>query len=233
MWLTGVFLQEWSSTAWRDCITELVELNNLVFSLELLTENNKRSKAHIPICVRTDLCWRLVLFSPVLLSVFWQDLPKETNEQTKKSQHRSSMTLIMMNIMIRHLFKLFLDVCICLQFELSASVRPIHEEEPLLGVHLLDQYGCFLVVPHLKMKWIQVVIKGPSTGFISTSSSNSHLWFWKSFARSRSLQDIKYDLLWFVEVEKQKITSFHLLYFYKGSFVSGGGVFVSLNDNKH
>lgn len=49
-----------------------------------------------------------------------------------------------------HLFKPLFDVRVCLQLELSARVGPVHEEEPLLGVHLFDQYGCFLVVPHLK-----------------------------------------------------------------------------------
>lgn len=29
---------------------------------------------HIPICMRTDLCWWLVLVCPVLLGIFWQDL---------------------------------------------------------------------------------------------------------------------------------------------------------------
>lgn len=51
--------------------------------------------------------------------------------------------------MFCHLFKLLFEVCVCLQFELSASVGPVNQEESLLCVHLLDQYGSFLVVPHL------------------------------------------------------------------------------------
>lgn len=56
----------------------------------------------------------------------------------------------------RNLFKLLLDVCVRLEFELSAGVRPVHQEEPLLGVHLFDQYGCFLIVPRLQMKYTLV-----------------------------------------------------------------------------
>lgn len=67
-----------------------------------------------------------------------------------------------------NLFKLLLDVCVCLQLELSAGVRPVHQEEPLLGVHLLDQNGCFLVVPHLKMKCV-FYFNGPFADFISIS----------------------------------------------------------------
>lgn len=48
-----------------------------------------------------------------------------------------------------NLFKLLLDVCISLQLELPARVGPVHQKEPLLGVHLLDQYGRFFVVPRL------------------------------------------------------------------------------------
>lgn len=48
-----------------------------------------------------------------------------------------------------NLFKLLLDVSVRLQFELSARVRPVNQEQPLLGVHLFDEDRCFLVVPHL------------------------------------------------------------------------------------
>lgn len=48
-----------------------------------------------------------------------------------------------------YLFELLLDVRICLQLELSACVWSVHQKEPLLGVHLLDQYGSFFVVPRL------------------------------------------------------------------------------------
>ena len=48
------------------------------------------------------------------------------------------------------LFKLLLDVGVRLQFDLSAGVRPVHQEQPLLSVHLFDKYGRFLVVSHLK-----------------------------------------------------------------------------------
>lgn len=51
-----------------------------------------------------------------------------------------------------HLFKPLLDVCVCLQFELSACVGPVHEEKPLLGVHLFHQDGRFLIVPHLRKR---------------------------------------------------------------------------------
>lgn len=68
--------------------------------------------------------------------------------------------------MLCDLFKLLLDVCVGLQFELSAGVRPVHQEEPLLGVHLLDQNGCFLVVPHLEMKCV-FYFNGPIADFIS------------------------------------------------------------------
>lgn len=53
-----------------------------------------------------------------------------------------------------NLFKLLLDVGVRLQFELPARVRPVHQEQPLLGVHLFDQDGRFLVVSHLKMKYM-------------------------------------------------------------------------------
>ena len=51
-----------------------------------------------------------------------------------------------------YLLKLLLDVSVCLQFELPARVGPVDEEQPLLGVHLFDQNGRFLVVPHLEKK---------------------------------------------------------------------------------
>lgn len=70
--------------------------------------------------------------------------------------------------MLCDLFELLLDVCVCLQFELSAGVRPVHQEEPLLCVHLLDQNGCFLVVPHLKMKCV-FYFHGPFADFIAIS----------------------------------------------------------------
>lgn len=54
--------------------------------------------------------------------------------------------------MFSHLFKPLLDVCVCLQFELSACVGPVHEEKPLLGVHLFHQDGRFLIVPHLRKR---------------------------------------------------------------------------------
>lgn len=54
--------------------------------------------------------------------------------------------------LFHHLFKPLFNVRVRLQLELSARVGPVHEEEPLLGVHLFDQYGCFLVVPHLEKK---------------------------------------------------------------------------------
>lgn len=63
--------------------------------------------------------------------------------------------------MFCHLFKLLFDVCVCLQFELSASVGPVNQEESLLRVHLLDQYGSFLVVPHL-LHIIEVAAAIPS-----------------------------------------------------------------------
>lgn len=54
--------------------------------------------------------------------------------------------------MFSNLFELLFYVCIRLQFELPASVRSVHQEQPLLTVHFFNQYGCFLVVPGLKWK---------------------------------------------------------------------------------
>lgn len=65
---------------------------------------------------------------------------------------KCSFIIFLLKRMLRNLFKLLLDVCVRLQFELSACIWPVHQEESLLGVHLLYQYGCFLVVPHLQMK---------------------------------------------------------------------------------
>lgn len=51
-----------------------------------------------------------------------------------------------------HLLKLLLDVAVRLQFDLPPRVGPVHQEQPLLGVHLFNKDGCFFVVPHLEMK---------------------------------------------------------------------------------
>lgn len=58
-----------------------------------------------------------------------------------------------------NLFKLLLDVSVGLQFELPASVGPVHQEQPLLGVHLFDQNGRFLVVPQLKRKYMSFQLR--------------------------------------------------------------------------
>jgi len=50
------------------------------------------------------------------------------------------------------LLELLLDVRVHLQLDLFASVWPVNQEEPLLRVHLFNQDGGFLVVPHLKTK---------------------------------------------------------------------------------
>lgn len=50
-----------------------------------------------------------------------------------------------------NLFKFLLEVCVRLQFDLPAGVGPVHQEQPLLSVHLFDKDGRFFVVPHLKI----------------------------------------------------------------------------------
>ena len=49
-----------------------------------------------------------------------------------------------------YLFKPLLVVHVGLQFELLAGVGPIHQEQPLLWVQLLHQYGRLPVVAHLQ-----------------------------------------------------------------------------------
>lgn len=85
-----------------------------------------------------------------LSSVAWHLLTGPNSIKSKKYRSGSTVHSIFYRCLFYHLFKPLFDVCVCLQFELSASVGPVHEEKPLLGVHLFHQDGCFLIVPHLK-----------------------------------------------------------------------------------
>lgn len=96
----------------------------------------------------------------------WHLLIRPT--KVKKKYHdcsRKCLTAILIKPAICYLFKLLLDVCVCLQLELSARVWSVYQKEPLLGVHLLDQYGSFFVVPCLKNKTKQKY-NVPFTDFI-------------------------------------------------------------------
>lgn len=64
-----------------------------------------------------------------------------------------------------NLFKLLFDVCIRLQLELPARVGPVHQKEPLLGVHLLHQDGRFFVVSCLFTKTNKNSMYNPLTIF--------------------------------------------------------------------
>lgn len=129
----------------RVCNTWITHINTLF----QVNTGVKDLKEHLPIRMRTDLCRGFVLVRPVLLGIFWQDL---TVWKVKDFRSGGAFTALWMKLLVRHLFKPLFDVCVCLQLELPASVGPVDEEKPLLGVHLFDQDGCFLVVPHLKKK---------------------------------------------------------------------------------
>lgn len=98
--------------------------------------------------------------------------------------------LYLIKRMLCNLFKFLLDVCVCLQFELSACIWPVHQEEPLLGVDLLHQYGRFLVVPHLQMKCMLylrvpplILCQFPCQEYTKKIVLNYHLWPWRSFVK--------------------------------------------------
>lgn len=84
----------------------------------------------------------------------WRLLIRPTRGGEKKYHDcsRKCLTAILIRPTIRYLFKLLLDVRVRLKLELSACVRSVHQKESLLGVHFLDQYGSFFVVPRLKNK---------------------------------------------------------------------------------
>lgn len=126
--------------------------NTWTASINTVLKVNKRVKdlkEHLPIRMRANLCRGFVLLRPVLLGIFWQDL---TVWKGKSLDQAAPLQHFFMKLLVHHLFKPLFDVRVCLQLDLSAGVGPVHEEKPLLGVHLFDQYGCFLVVPHLKNK---------------------------------------------------------------------------------
>lgn len=85
-------------------------------------------------------------------SAAWHLLTGPNGVKSKDFWSGGAFTALWMKLLVRHLFKPLFDVCVCLQLELPASVGPVDQEKPLLGVHLFDQDGCFLVVPHLKKK---------------------------------------------------------------------------------
>lgn len=85
-----------------------------------------------------------------LSSAAWHLLTGPNSIRSKKYRSGGTVHSTFYGCLFYHLFKPLLDVCVCLQFELSAGVGPVHEEKPLLGVHLFHQDGCFLIVPHLK-----------------------------------------------------------------------------------
>lgn len=85
-------------------------------------------------------------------SAAWHLLTGPNGVRGKEFRSGSAFTALFMKLLVHHLFKPLFDVRVRLQLELSAGVGPVHEEKPLLGVHLFDQYGGFLVVPHLEKK---------------------------------------------------------------------------------
>lgn len=85
-----------------------------------------------------------------LSSVAWHLLTGPNSIKSTKYRSGTHVSSILYGCLFHHLFKPLFDVCICLQFDLSAGVGPVHKKKPLLGVHLFYQDGCFLIVPHLK-----------------------------------------------------------------------------------
>lgn len=119
------------------------------FQLRIKTHEEE---VNAPVSVRADLSRGLVLVGPVLLGVLRQNLTGQRNVVSLQKLNLTFLFKKKNTTTLVHLLKLLLDVCVRLQLELPARVGPVDQEQPLLAVHLFDQDGCLLVVPHLGEK---------------------------------------------------------------------------------